>query len=545
MSPARWVLLASCALACAARPVPFVLAQASSEVIEDPELAGSPPSDAGSSTASGEVIEDPELANAPPSDATSGSNTSSGSSGADVRLVLHMRLSRDLREEDPREEVWDSTTVAALDATLRRSDSLRFALGLVARYRYSRLARAVSDARADRYEFDVLPSAGYVDGSISSGLHLRAGYQPVHLGRFDVFSATNVLSISDLRSGLSTLPELGEIAQFAARLDYAPVGWFALQLIYIPFFTPHLVSVSEGDYALLRSSQAQVDAVFNDNGILSPNLLRGFVASNLSRQDRERLAETGLDALAPSPTFAHPQAALRASAHGPAGELALTFSSALEHIPAFRVSDSLLNPSSAASNMPDLRPLRVEYNRFAVISADGAIDLPPFSIGLELAYSFHRTFYAVGVADADSPYAVPIPDFSDVAQVGARIEYLQSSHWLFALEAYGAYAMSTPRDPQRGWLFMQGEHYLYGAGGAFGYRSDFGLSLQLAAAVLSGPSWIVGPRIAYALFEPLELELGALFVEGRAPPVFATPNVSFGGLYSNVDQVFFGLRCKL
>jgi hypothetical protein len=523
------------------------------DVIQDPELAGSiAPARAAASSGDG-MIDDPELAGTSPSKTTS---ADSSPDPGDVRLVLHTRLWRDLHVDDPREEILDSTTVAAMEATVRRSDSLRFSIGVVASYHYASLEHDVPDAPKSRYEFDAIPTSAYVDATVTSGLNIRVGYQPVHLGRFDAFSATNVLSVYDVRQGPATLPEVPEIGQFAALTDWDIAGWLSLRAIYIPFFTPNIVSVLEGDYALFPLRQSSIDQTFGDLNQLVGNgddSLRQFIAHNLSRAGRASIASNGLSAFAPSPNFMHPQGALRMSTHGSAGELAATFSTALEHTPAFRLSnDALMSLGGTPPSLPNdpQQAITVEYNRFASVSIDGAIDVSPFSIGAELAYQWHRTLYALGIAQSGQ-YTIAQPDFTDVAQAGARIEFTQSAHWLFALEAFGMYAISPPSDPHRGWLFLQRGAWAYGAGGLFGYSADFGLHLEVGGTFFMGPSGIVSPRIAYTIVDGLDAEVGGLFIFGPTPPVigqpdmaYSTPNVAIGGILNNVDHVFVGLRYR-
>ncbi|HEX4351517.1 MAG TPA: hypothetical protein VHZ95_01360, partial [Polyangiales bacterium] len=248
-------------------------ANSGDRVIADPELAGS--GDASVADGGDDVIADPELATTPSREALPAPASSAQPEAADVRMVLHTRGWRDWRTSDAREEVWDETTVVAIEATMRRSDSLRFSLGVVAQYHYARLEHAVPDAGAARYEFDAMPTSAYVDATIAAGLHVRVGYQPVHLGRFDAFSATNVLSVYDARQGPATLPEVPEVGQFAALVDYDPLSWLSIRAIYIPFFTPNIVSVSEGDYPLLGIKQTAINQVFDpQNHIVSDNQLR-------------------------------------------------------------------------------------------------------------------------------------------------------------------------------------------------------------------------------------------------------------------------------
>ena len=519
-------------------------------VISDPELGPAPSSSSSSAASDGEVIDDPDLA----ASSTSAGHSSSSSDSpspvlpSEIHFVLQSRGNRDLKLDDPREELWESTTLLMIDATLRRSESLRFGLGFVARYHFASLAHDVPDAKAPRYELDMVPSSGYVDASLAPGLHVRAGYQPVSLGRFDIFSASNVLPVADLRDGPATLPGRPEVGQLALMLDYDPVPWLSFRAIYIPFFMPNIVSVMDSDYALFPSKQANNDAVFTAlTDIVTPDQLRAQLKSNLLRSARDDIARGVLAGFAPAPRPDHPQGALRATAHGLFGELSLTLATALEHMPTFRLSDetiALLSDPSASSNGEDPKPIAVEYSRFGVISADGSFDLAPFSLGFEVAYQFHRTQYAVGTAWEGDPYAIPVPGYTDIAQVGGRVEFADNP-WLFGVEAFAAYALSTPSDPNRGWMFFESGRFLRGIAGMFVFSSDFGLVLQLGAAWLSGPSFVVAPRIGYDITSAFAIEVGAFIIEGQAPPAFATPILSLGGVWNSVDHVFAGIRLAL
>lgn len=531
-----------------------VHAQSGEEVIQDPELTGS--ANASSSTSSGgeEVIADPELSGSANAPSASAANSGSQSSclappASEVHLVLHTRGNRDLRQDDPREEIWESTTILTLDATLRRSDSLRFGLGLMARYHFASLAHSLPDVEPRRYEFDAVPTAAYIDGSFgSAGLHLRAGYQPVPLGRFDLFSAINVLSVADLRDGPATIAGLPEVGQFGFKADYSPGGWLSVQAIYLPFFMPHIVSVADTDYALFPGNQKNTLAGFDAFAqLVSPEELQRALRSRLTPSGREQLAQGALAAFAPPPNLLNPQGAIRATGHGPWGEFSLTLATALEHFPTFRLSNTVISALASGQQSNDFDPnaLTIEYKRFAVVSADIGIDLAPFSLGFEFAYQMHRTLYAVGTAYAGDPLSVPIPGYSDMLQGGARIEYIESTEFLFAVEAFAQYALSLPNDPHRGWMYLETGRFFRGVGGIVGYNSDFGLHLQLAAAWLSGPTIAFSPRISYNILDELEIEVGAFILEGQAPPMYATPILSLGGTFTNVDHVFVGLRATL
>lgn len=518
------------------------------ETVDDPELGPAP---SRGSSSDGEVIDDPDLQGAP--QVTGGSSTHDDSLPppvlpSEIHFTLQTRGNRDLVQDDPREEVWEETTLLAIDATLRRSESLRFGLGLVARYHFGSLAHDVADAKAESYELDVMPTSGYVDWSLTPGLHLRAGYQPVSIGRFDIFSATNVLAVADLRDGAATMPGRPEVGQLALMVDYDPVSWLSLRAIYIPFFMPNILSVTDSDYALFPGKQANNDAVIKSlNDVISSDQLSAQLKSNLLRSARDQIARGVLAGFSPAPTPNLPQGALRATVHGLFGELSITGATALEHMPTFKLSDetiALLTDANATSSGEDPKPISVMYSRFAVVSADGTFDLAPFSLGFELAYQFHRVQYALGTAWDGDPYAIPVPGFTDIAQVGGRLEYAESP-WLFGVEAFAAYAMQLPSDPQRGWMFFESGRFLRGVAGMFIYTTDFGLVMQLGAGWLSGPTVVVVPRIAYDITASFSVEVGAFILEGQTPPVFATPILSLGGIWHTASHVFAGLRLSL
>jgi len=68
-----------------------------------------------------------------------------------------------------------------------------------------------------------------------------------------------------------------------------------------------------------------------------------------------------------------------------------------------------------------------------------------------------------------------------------------------------------------------------------------GLQLELGGGVLAGPSWLLLPRAELSLGGDVFAELGAVFVDGRAPGPLGDPSVTLGGLYDDVDLVFLGL----
>jgi hypothetical protein len=286
-------------------PAGFDAAEAmDSQVIDDPELAAAP--------------RGPNDAAAPTGAAMRASDTTIPAFVCDARLRLHSRLGLDLFYSDPREETWESTSIAAFEATVRRSENVRLAVGLRARFQAASLRRDVADAAAARAQLDVAPTAGYVDLKMGAA-NLQLGYQSVQVGSFDAISAVDVLSVVDIRAGPATLPEASAVAQLAVRLDYDPTASLSLRALYVPFFTPHILSIAEGDYAIGHLRQSQVES-----GISNLGVDKAVLAANLSRTDRERLAGTGLSVFAPELNFAAQQAALRVTWHGTLGELSVT-----------------------------------------------------------------------------------------------------------------------------------------------------------------------------------------------------------------------------
>jgi hypothetical protein len=557
-----WALAATCAHAQDLEPA--LTAPPGEQIISDPELAPVA-NDTAVNTGDSQIVEDPELAGLKKS-TDAGSFNSSGDSTpqvapSDFHFVLQTRGNHDLKQDDPREEVWESTTLLSIDGTLRRSESLRFGMGFTARYHFASLAHDLPDVRAERYELDVIPTSGYVDVTVTPGLQIRAGYQSVQLGRFDVFSATNVLSAQDLRDGPATMPGRPEIGQIALLIDYTPVSWLSLRAIYVPFFTPHIVSVIDSDYALFPGKQSNLNNFFTNyqnsqlEDVMSSTSLQANIKNGLLRSARERLATSTLSAFIPEPRLNHPQGALRATAHGSFGEVSGTLATALEHFPFFRVSDQTIAALSTgqSSSVDDPQPIRVQYTQFAVASLDASFDVGPVQLGFEMAYQFHRAEYSLGAAYAPDPsrgegvdpLSIPVPGFTDILQGGARIEYTQNTNWLMVVEAFASYAISVPSDPARSWMFFESGRWLRGVGGIVGYNSDFGLTLQLGAAWLSGPSVVFVPRISYEIVSQFSVEVGAFIIDGQTPPPFATPILAIGGVWSSVDHVFLGARLAL
>jgi hypothetical protein len=511
------------------------------DVIMDPELAGT--TSASASDSPGEtVIEDPELAGKTSADSGgSGFNNSAAPQfTSETKLLWHSRLAMDLRYSDPREETWENTNIALLELNTRRSESLRFHLGTRLRLYAGALTRNVPDAQAERVELDATPTSGYVDWTIANGVHLQVGYQSVQLGRFEIVSATDVLTIADTRSGPATLPEAFDVGQLAMRLDIDATAWLSLKFLYVPFFTPYIMNVNEGDYALLPLRQADVNSDLNALGI------NNLIAENFSRADRERFAMTGLSAFAPEIGLDKQQSALRVAAHGGIGEVALTAATAIEKLPSIYFSPEAIayfeDPDTievAEAFEMATQPIRLAYNRFYLLSLDAEFDVSPFLLGFEVAYNFKRTLPTLGAEPY--PYTLPLPEQTDVLQVGARLEYQGGSELIATVEAFGTYAMREPQDPRRGWMFLENGRYLAGVGaGGIWAPADTNLRFEIGVLAMTPQTLVIAPRVLYAVIDSLQLELGALLIEGPTPPLAVTPRIAVGTIYDTVDQIYVG-----
>lgn len=490
-------------------------APAHAQEIVDPELAGMAVPEAPAVVAPTSLSQLP----APPAQT------------ADLRVVLRSRLGIDLVWDEPREDVWEATQLALFEARIRRSERLSFTVGLRASHRAAARARDTQDSNAEHFELDAAPTALYADVALVDDLHTRIGYQGVHLGRFDVLGASDVLSRYDLRSGPTVLPEQSEIAQPAITLDWDFSSAIALRVIYVPFFAPHQIYAFEGDYALSPATQREVDAAFaSASAATAGEDVAALWRSALSRSGQARFFEAGFSAFAPDPDLSQPQAGARLSAHGALGEVALTASSALEHLPTLSVDPISSVPS-------------VHYGRFAVISADAATAVGPAQIGVELAYSMDRSLFATGSpSNAMDP---PSARESDIAQAALRAEWVGGEEWVLAAEASGAYMLADPTDSQN-WLFTTGRRWQFAAVGFIARAvPSIGLKLELAGGVLNGPTFLFTPRVELRLWEQLYAEVGAYVLGGGGSRALSQPGATLGEVYETTDQAFVGLRWLL
>ena len=508
----------------------------------DPEASESETKTAAASESAGAggdgelIIDDPELTG----------KKVAGDSDADLRttfqLELHTRVGIDTNwsTTNKRENVIEGTQIALLDVNFRRSEKLRFAVGLRGRYRFMRMQEKPSeDESAETYELDVVPTAGYADATLADGLHLRLGYQTISMGRFDFFTAVNFLAVSDLRDGPATMPGASAIAQPAVRVDLDLASWLTVQAFYVPFFQPHLISVYGSDYSIL----APLDNTSDED---AQALLDLF-----GRNSLREVSQSALEALSPQPDLTRPQAALRVSARIKQFEVAVTAGVARDHSPTFDPNDDLrtfLNEEEsqqtrdealqALSGVPAEESLGIDYPHYYVLSLDAATGIGPVQLGFEVTYLKDWTLYAGETGDA-APLPRRVP--ADLLHLGLRAEWVDADIQTLA-EIFYEHAIEEPPAGQQ-WVSLQNRRYLAGVAGGVRFTPGGGkFSVDAVVTAAVGPSVVLTPRLEYALAENLWIELGAILVEGRRPATIGDPKATVGGIYDDTDQVFTGLR---
>jgi hypothetical protein len=480
--------------------------------VEAQDETAAPSSDEAASTGD-EIILDPELSAIapPPPESPAGATPAPAEPNGEIRAQLHSRVALDLGQNAPREDLWELTQVGLFEARVRRSESLRFAVGLRIRHLFATRRNDTPDAKSDRTSLDVTPTAAYADATLADGLHLRLGYQGVRLGSFELLNASDVLSVYDLRSGPTTFPEALDIAQLAARVDWDASDWLSLTLIGVPFFQPHRVNVIDGNYALYPNGEI----LGPEAGADQQELRR-----TLSRSGQARLADETFLAFAPEPNLKRPQAALHMMAHGAVGELRLT--AALARDQTFTVRT-------------DPTPV-IEFEPFGLFSLEGTTAVGPVQIGAELAYMLQRT------ALTNSVDASNVGEQTNVAHAGIKLEHAQGEDLGFLIEA-SASRMEEPSGSSGPWLWARDRRWYFATAGAFWLSID-DLTIELAGGLFNGPSYLIAPRLEQMLVDGLYLEVGCHVIGAIGRPARYSGWV-LGDLYETADQIFLGMRWVL
>ncbi|HEX4339352.1 MAG TPA: hypothetical protein VH062_25775 [Polyangiaceae bacterium] len=487
-----------------------------------------------------EVIEDPELA-AVPHETLVAPPPANGPKDTTWRASIHSRWGVDTDWDRASQDVLQGTTIASLEAEQRRSDTLMLSAGV--RMRHGFAMHRNGDAR---YELDVAPLSLFADVTPGAGYHVRAGYQIITMGRFDLFSATNFLATYDLRSGPVTMAEASAVATPSLRFDFDKVRGFTLQAFYVPFFVPHIVSLYGSDYSLLSPL---------DRAHLPANIdqFRTALEKGIGRSALTNTGTSALQAFAPAADLRSPQGAIRATVYGSAGELSVTLGTALEPLPSPKFSPAFsayLDSVRAGMAVPQAqadaaianRPIQLDHPRYEIASIDAAIDAGPIQLGAEFAYMFHRSLTGAqpGMDVGDAPMTQL--EYVNMAQLGVRAEYVEGTEWAVVLESFAAIASRTPSNPAYAWIGFDGRNE-YGIAAAAHFTPEKSrFKFELAGAALAVSTYMVMPRIEWEALNAFFLELGGVFVEGTHPGPLGSHPYSLGGLYTDVDQVFVGAR---
>jgi hypothetical protein len=483
------------------------------------------------------VIVDPELQEGDLS--TRSEATCAECNPAEVSFEYRNRLAVDVAFDAVREDIIDDTQIVNFGIDYKSTEATRYALALRVRHNVaSRRGNGAGDELM-RYALDVIPVSAYLDQTLGDGLTARVGYQVTPLGRMDVFSATNMLAVYDLRSGPVTMPGGADVGQLALRVDYSAGYSWAFQAYLVPFFQPHIADLVGSDHALL--------AVGDEELVRNPNQFLIDAENNPGRSSLVNLSSDAGQELGPPADILHPQGAVRLTTRGSAGEAALTLGTALEHLPAIEFSqpffEYMQRPTPLdAQTAFGTAPIELKYGRYYLASVDAATDVGPFQIGVEAAYMKDRTLLAA-VTDR-----APKAEQSDAVHGALSAEYIEEDAWIVSTEGFFAYALEEPRarasDPApRAWYGLTPDRTLQGVAGMVRYMND-PFSVELAGVWFTGKTVVVAPRIEWQATDPIALEPHLAFVDGEPVPALGSPEVAVGGVYAETDLVFVGLRYK-
>jgi hypothetical protein len=594
---------------------PHVLAQ-DEEIITDPELAGPTKGRPAGSSAGDEVIADPELSGG----GTKPANKDYGwgevyEGGPDeqktdqpeaeapeepdptantgiAKLEVSGQVAIDTHAEENFEDFYEARLRFGGEVDFRISRKLRLSIGtridfgwyapfqndseLTQYFQVEGSAQPVqiqhTALQEDRYEVDIIPLSAYVDATIADGVHLRIGEQVISLARMDGLSVTDMLAVLDFRPQTKNDPSGLKLAQPAVRLDWDFNSWSTLQVVYVPWFMPHLMRPNRDNYVGRAVTSSSSDT-------LPPPVISRLVDPSY----QTLLQEDMFRFVGPAPDFSNPQAEARLNFRGSAFELAVLGGTAIEKIPAFYftplANSLLLGPGPSQQEQSDYVSQQVraaelssmgysltdfQYHRYYLFGVDGSFDISPIQVGFELSYSPARHLYA----SDSSGYALPLPNTSkqitdednsvidrsirkgaQMVQAALHVEYLKGESLLLAAEGYLYQALELPYAKGRQWLGFAPDQGTYLAGLVTGsYNIKEGkYQFDLTFFATTGPSYIITPQIEFRLHETFYLNIGAQFYEGPTPNNLTqarrtATNLTMGGVLSGYDNVYLGFR---
>jgi hypothetical protein len=608
---------------------PTLVSAQDEEIIADPELSGSGKKGASNASSDDEVIADPEL---------SGGGKSSGGehdygwgtvykpkgaeepeSGVQVapeepdptantgiaKLEISGQTAIDTHAEENLEDFYEARLRFGGEVDFRISRRLRLSIGTRLDFAWyapfqgdDDLTQDYTDPETmqttrvhhtalqeDRYELDIIPLSAYIDATIADGVHLRIGEQVISLARMDGISVTDMLAVVDFRPQTKNDPSGLKLAQPAVRLDWDFNSWSTLQLVYVPWFMPHLMRPNRDNYVGRAVTSGGSEGV-------PPT-----VVSRLINPSYQTLAQQEvLRFVGPAPDFSHPQAEARMNFRGSSFEVALLGGTALEKIPAVYytplANSILLGPGNTSEQRSayydDLQRAAglvaegatltdFAYHRYYMAGIDGSFDISPIQIGFEFSYSPSRHLYTSDMTG----YSLPIPDTSkqiadeddagwndptiaprlghvtdpnirkgaQMVQAALHVEYLKGESLLLAAEGYLFQALELPHSKTRQWLGFPVDKGTFLAGlVTASYNIQEGkYRFDATFFATTGPSFIITPQIEFQVVETFYLNIGAQFYEGPTPnnlnqPRRVATNLTLGGVLSGYDNVYLGFR---
>lgn len=619
--------------------LPALVSAQDEEVISDPELSGGGSrSSGGGGSSDDEVIADPELSGggAKPRQKDygwgevykpkSGDEEQSAGPAASApeepdpmantgiaKLEMSGQTAIDTHAEGNMEDFYEARLRFGGEVDFRISRRLRLSIGTrldFAWYAPFQNDKALQEPRPngmglqrrslfdeDRFELDIVPLSAYIDADIAEGVHLRFGEQVISLARMDGLSMTDMLAVLDFRPQTKMDPAGLKLAQPAIRLDWDFNSWATLQVVYVPWFMPHLMRPNRDNYV------GQAVGAVHSSGLPPPTVSKVIDPSYQTKAQEDALRFVG-----PAPDFSTPQAEARLNLRGSGFEIAALGGTAIEKLPSIYYTpriNSLLtadvrtDQGQAAFNdqaqtvalqtAQGYTLIDVEYHRYYLLGLDGSFDIAPVQIGFEFAYSPSRHLYTTD----RTGMALPAPDVSkqiadpddtrwmendpndpsknartcssalvgcakdrrirkgvQMVQAALHMEYVKGESLLLVAEGYLYQALALPHSRDRQWLGFPKDKGTYLAGLVAGsYNLQEGkYRFDLSALITMGPSYVITPQIEFQLSDTFYLNIGAQFYEGPTPNNLTNSgrkiatNLTLGGVFSGYDNVYLGFR---
>ncbi len=347
-------------------------------------------------------------------------------------------------------------------------------------------------------------------------------------GKNELLPPADVLNPLDLRFDPVTIlrrPKDAKVPVVALDASYL-VDTTEIELVVLPFFTPHRAFVYGRDFAL-AAPESDLDRQARALGLVDPSiedeLQQGVPGSSLPEE---------------SPYNA--SVALRLSSKLGGVDVAATAYYGWDRTPRVQVdpdaaallleSERILGNPGLLATDPELRRhsialqqkaavgqevFRARYERMAVVALEGEGVVGDFVLRLDVGFSPELTFYT------EEGEAVALAQSRGVAGV----EYTYGDSWFVQLTGFASAAHSPPDD-----AFLLGIEntdgspserpvaLLWGGAGTLRWRwVEHDLeALLLGAYTISPGDYLVSAEVSYVVAEPHTLRLGATVLGGRS-----------------------------